>query len=331
MNSLHPRAVALLRTEVENKLKSLLETKHLYQSVKIDTSALTRLLDEAKKSEEVRCDLLTQNEVEEAKDSFTLQPDPTQYLPILIRDFKEVEDTFLTELWVFYTADDLQKTRALSKGTATETFLTLPTICAPCSQCDAVKPPHNPGFKDMCRMTTPFDPIACDILKGGKTTKCQTFVFPYVCQSCKKEPLVFLVRREGFKLTLVGRNHFETPHLPTNLPKEESHFFADAIVAFNTGCILSGLFQLRTTIEQYMRRVTDTTGKLSGDELADQYATLLADDFPKSRYPSLKSVYDELSACIHAADANEAQFLKSRADIEKHFALLEHLPLKTPS
>jgi len=137
-----------------------------------------------------------------------------------------------------------------------------------------------------------------------------------------------MVRREGLKLTLVGRNHFEIPQVPNTLPKEEMNYFGEAVMAFNTGSVLAGLFMLRTTVEQYMRRVLDTREKLTGDDLADRYAQRLADDFPKERYPSFKTIYDELSACLHAADANEEQFLKSRAGIEKHFALLEHLPLK---
>ncbi|MHB8789479.1 MAG: hypothetical protein ACYDBT_06320 [Desulfobulbaceae bacterium] len=159
---------------------------------------------------------------------------------------------------------------------------------------------------------------------------CQTFIFPYHCQSCKKEPLVFLVHREGIKLTLTGRNHFETVQIPKTIPKEEAVYVSDAIAAYNTGNILAGLFLLRTSIEQYMRRLLATTGKKRGDELADEYARLLDDEFPK-RYPSLKVIYDELSASIHAADSNASQFEKSHKDIEKHFELLKHLPLKAES
>lgn len=202
----------------------------------------------------------------------------------------------------------------------------LNTIAIDCTHCDATRPPHNSGFKGQ---KVHFEDLCWEIKRKGKTVKCQTFMFPYQCQACKGEPLVFLVRREGMKLTLVGRNHFELPNVPKTIPKEETKFLGEATIAFNTGSPLAGLFLLRTTVEQYMRRVTGITEKLSGDDLADRYATLLADDFPKSRYPSLKSVYDELSACIHAADANEAQFLKSRADIEKHFDLLKHFPLAT--
>jgi hypothetical protein len=328
MHEFHPRAVAILKAEVESKLKLLLETKHLYQSVKIDTSALTNFLEDLKNSVMTSTELLTLEEIHEISCVNWGSPDdPTQYLPILERDFKEVADIFQSDFWAFYTEDDLEKSRALSKSSATKTFFALPTICVPCIHCDAIKPPHNAGNKDMWRASTTFDPISCDVSTNGNIKKCQTFIIPFVCQACKKEPLVFLVRREGLKVTLVGRNHFESPQVAKTVPKEEAKFFGEAIVAFNTGSTLAGLFLLRTTIEQYMRRVIGTKEKLTGDELADQYAKLLSGDFPKSRFPSLRTVYDELSACLHAAVANDDQFIKSRADIEKHFSLLEHFPL----
>ena len=89
---------------------------------------------------------------------------------------------------------------------------------------------------------------------------------------------------------------------------------------------MAGLFLLRTTVEQYMRRLLGVTGKKTGDELADDYARLLDCEFPK-RYPSLKVIYNELSGSIHAADKNTMQFEKSKKDIEQHFELLRHFPL----
>ena len=211
---------------------------------------------------------------------------------------------------------------------AKATRFCLPTISVHCKHCDAVLPPHNSGFRGQ---TTNSDAVNWVTEKSGKKVIQQTFTFPYQCQDCKGEPLVFLVRREGLKLTLVGRNQFESPIIPKTLPTNESCYFGEAVVAFNTGSVLAGLFLFRTFIEQYMRRVVGTRDKISGDDLADRYAQLLAEDFPKQRCPSLKSIYDELSACLHQADANEEQFTKSRTDIEKHFALLEHFPLKPKS
>jgi len=76
-----------------------------------------------------------------------------------------------------------------------------------------------------------------------------------------------------------------------------------------------------------MRRILHEKSRKTGDELADAYAALLDVEFPK-RYPSLKTIYNELSAKIHGAEKDDDQFEKSRNDIEKHFELLKNLPLK---
>jgi len=158
----------------------------------------------------------------------------------------------------------------------------------------------------------------------------QTFFFPFQCQNCKGEPLVFMVRRVNLKIILVGRNHFEEAQIPKYLSKPESKFFRDSIVAYNTGNILAGLFYLRTFIEQYMRRVTQKYDvKISGEELGDEYARILADDFPAHRYKSLKKVYEELSVPLHNAEDSTEQYEISKSDIFNHFDQLRLIPLKS--
>ena len=66
---------------------------------------------------------------------------------------------------------------------------------------------------------------------------------------------------------------------------------------------------------------------MSGDELADKYADLLDEEFPK-KFTSLKTIYGELSEKLHNAQEDAAQFEKSEQDIKKHFDLLQHFPFK---
>jgi hypothetical protein len=117
--------------------------------------------------------------------------------------------------------------------------------------------------------------------------------------------------------------------VPKTIPKEERDYFSDAVVAANTGNVLAGLFLLRTTIEQYMRRILKVTGKrrIKGEELAEEYARYLPDNFPQ-RYPSMKVIYEELSVALHSADANSTLFEDTKEAIEGHFDLLKHFPLR---
>ena len=154
----------------------------------------------------------------------------------------------------------------------------------------------------------------------------QLFFFPYQCQSCRGEPLILVVRREGIKLQLVGRSQFEKIKVPRHIPKEENKYYSDAKIAYNTGRILAGLFYLRTMIEQYMRRVLDNYTRVTGEELAEQYAKLLDEEFPK-RFKTLRKIYEELSAKIHDAQNDEGQFLQSLFDINTHFEQLKLIPL----
>ena len=64
--------------------------------------------------------------------------------------------------------------------------------------------------------------------------------------------------------------------------------------------MLAALFYLRIFIEQFARRVTGKTGKVTGDKIMDAYNETIP---PKHRdsMPSLREWYDKLSAPIHEA------------------------------
>lgn len=230
-----------------------------------------------------------------------------------------------SSFWSFDT-DMNEVAKPLTVATGGLFSLSLPTVMVNCVKCNNSQPlPHNSGYKGL---NYDLPSVNSWLNKNGDRIPCQTFLFPYQCQACKEEPLVFLVRREENKLTLCGRNHFESINIPDTIPRQESEFYSDAIVAYNTGNILAGTFMLRTTIEQYMRRVLNNYDRVSGDELADKYSKLLDDEFPK-KYTTLKTIYEELSIKIHKAEKDAVQFEKSLADINRHFDLLKIMPLKS--
>lgn len=152
----------------------------------------------------------------------------------------------------------------------------------------------------------------------------QWFFLSYECQNCKREPIRFLVRRSGLKLTLSGRDPIETVDVPKVIPKSVAKFFSGAVVAHQCGETLSGLFMLRVCIEQYWKSVPAVAAavkgkaKPTGDELGAAYKSTLPEDF-KVRFPTLAETYDAVSGSLHAADANPVAFEAARANIVKHF------------
>ena len=260
--------------------------------------------------------------------SVSQSPTPTdivdQRIKAIRQNMRDTSDFILGNFWFFSTdtCNELLKASGAELRTDPTDFV-LPTISVLCEKCDNVLP-HNSGFRGQ---KEEFQTVSFNITKVEKQVPFQTFVFPYQCQGCKEEPLIFLVHREGIKLKLAGRNHFEKVQVPNTIPKQERGYFSDAIIAYNTGNVLAGLFLLRTTIEQYMRRILKVTVKIDGEKLAAKYATLLDPKFPQ-KYSTMKVIYEELSIVLHNADANSVQFDKSIQDIVGHFELLKHYPLK---
>jgi len=329
MEKLVPSIVKELRDEILSRVKELLEQKHLYQSVRVDISGAKGIIDNIEKSGAVkRAKDIAHAGIVVGNRGGGTSPDVivNQFIQQRRQEMFSTINVVLRAFWTFRTDACTQHKLAIGANKSDDvTEFVLPTIRVNCTQCDAVSPPHNSGFRGQ---TYEFPSISFSLKRNDQQTPYQTFLFPYQCQSCKKEALVFLVHRDGVKLTLAGRNHFESIVVPKTIPKPEREHYSDAVVAYNTGNILAGLFLLRTTIEQYMRRILSIIGKVSGDDLADQYSKLLDDEFPR-RYPSLKVVYEEVSAKLHLAEKDTEQFEKSLKNIDRHFELLKHLPLKT--
>jgi len=181
-------------------------------------------------------------------------------------------------------------------------------------------------FCETCDRVEAFNPLLIEDIteRSGYESRppklIQVFAFSFLCQSCKLVPEVFLVRRVNLKLTLCGRAPMEHVYVPTVIPKNQQRHFSDAMVAFQAGQILPGLFMLRTTIEQFVRerygKPVDTREQLN---LAfDSYMASLPETF-RSTFPSLPDLYTKLSLSLHAADASADFFNLSRNAIEKHF------------
>jgi hypothetical protein len=107
---------------------------------------------------------------------------------------------------------------------------------------------------------------------------------------------------------------------PSYIPKAQRKFYSEAIIDFQCNSILSGLFMLRTLVEQHMRAATESPG-LRGDVLCQKYSESLSPDF-NDRFPSLGSAYRELSTALHSASEDPEIFEVQRKNIEDHFEAL---------
>lgn len=189
-----------------------------------------------------------------------------------------------------------------------------------------LKVPDVKMFCHTCDRIEAFNSVSADeFLHRGASGKSfgsvfqqiQVFVLSFLCQSCKAVPEVFLVRREGFKLTLSGRTPTELVDVPKVIPKRMRQFYGSAVIAHQSGHTLAGVFMLRTLVEQWARsQVGD--GSKQADYVMEAYMSSLPDDF-KQRFSSLRALYSELSIDIHAATGSEKLFEKARGQVTEHF------------
>ncbi len=152
----------------------------------------------------------------------------------------------------------------------------------------------------------------------------QVFSLSYACPLHTASPVQFLVRRKQWKLILCGRDPIEHISVASHIPSDFRKWIKNAIVAHQSGQTLSGIFMLRTFIEQYwkalgpVRAATQKITKPTGDELGAAYNATLPDAV-RQKFPSLLKIYNKLSQAIHEADDSDAIFDNAKTDIEEHF------------
>jgi hypothetical protein len=183
-------------------------------------------------------------------------------------------------------------------------------FCRPCERIEAFNSISSEDFSQ--RESTP----RYSVLSGQRV---QGFIFSFLCQSCKSVPEVFLVRRQGLKLTNSGRSPIEYPDVPSVIPNSVKRFYRGAILAHQSGQTLAGIFLLRTVIEQWARSKVPCGPLLTeADAVLDAYMATLPDDF-KSRFPSFRVLYADLSTDMHAAKGDADLFDRARDEIVEHF------------
>jgi hypothetical protein len=197
-------------------------------------------------------------------------------------------------------------------------------------------PPDLKMFCSQCERSEAFNLVSAgnalslsERVYQVKDDVVQVFVLSYLCQSCKNIPEVFLVRRQGLKLSLCGRAPMEHVDIPASTPKQVQRFYRGALLAYQSGETLAGNFLLRTVVEQWARYVTGKELARDADEILDSYMTSLPEDF-KGRFFSMRSLYGELSNDIHGALASSELFERARMQITEHFEARRLFKLQAP-
>jgi hypothetical protein len=149
----------------------------------------------------------------------------------------------------------------------------------------------------------------------------QMFFLVFQCNRCKGTPEGFLVRRHNWKFILEGRSPIEHLEVPDFIPENENTHYSNALLAHNSGKTLAALLYLRTFIEQFARRVTGIGAtKKRGEDIFAAYLITLPSPH-KETMPVLGEWYEKLSIPIHLGQDDDETFTKAKSEIDKHFKI----------
>jgi hypothetical protein len=268
------------------QLKLLLETKHIYQKVSIQPSAI----------------------ISKAMHSVVKSNQPV-YSTAIERGLQR--NLVLAENPTF------------GSGDAIELFLPVKNVklfCQTCGTREAFKPIcHSDVTQQVLDKHNTQRVLGTQAFKITFSTAFQLFALVFQCQRCESLPTAFIVKRNGPDLVLEGRSPIEHVELAKFIPKEEQKWFRDSVISFQSGKVLAALFYMRTFVEQFARRKTGTLGdRMTGDEILTAYAATIPINL-RETMPSLSEWYDKLSAAIHTATEDATLFESAREKIEEHF------------
>jgi hypothetical protein len=287
-----------LGRKISEALQELLSKKHLYQSINVDTAFLDQVAVARHKEAQIKA--ATPH----------LGGGGPPYVPPL-DGFRGVLDLFVQAAWFPSGARPLVDTGMdilYQNDPRVQKYL-LPAVKLTCNRC---------GERG------PFNPVGALVENARRASDNQWVYLSYECQNCKGEPIRFLIRRKETKLTLSGRDPFETIELPSFVPKQHADSLRNALIANHAGQTLAGVFLMRVFIEQFWKSLPEVIAAVkhkarpTGDELGEAYKAILPAPF-KERFPTLAETYGALSEDMHSARGSAVVFEKSYAQIIEHF------------
>lgn len=283
-----------------NALKSLLETKHLYQRIG--------------------------NEMQEywAKLQERYPADKYGHQMLLFRQELEKEPLIPSSTML----SKVERVGCYPTPVFTLILDNVKLYCFKCKSREAFAPVFIEEAGRAPKLTMPIPQQPTIKLPAGQ----QVFFFSYVCQHCKSGVVSVIVQRTAWNLALHGRSPIEVIELPAFIPKQENHLYRDALIAMHGGKVLAALFYLRTFIEQFARRVTGITGKETGDVIMERYTATLPPN-QRDSMPSLREWYGKLSEALHEARGDEQLWEAAFDAIQHHFDVrrVHRMPEASPA
>ncbi|AFL89892.1 hypothetical protein Terro_3681 [Terriglobus roseus DSM 18391] len=280
----------LFRDDLNQKFKALIETKHLYQRVKLETDRSQVPHD--------KNSLWAESGVLDRFDAYISRPFQ------LLRSDEDVDVN------------------------ARQPFIVLRNMKLFCPSCKCREAFAEIYHQDITRSHNPFAEVTVK-LQAPLSDSLQIFCIAYQCQICKGDPITFIIRRTKTHLSIDGRSPIEGIAVAKYIPEEERGYMEASILSHQCGMTLAAILYLRVFIEQFARRVTRLEGRTTGDELLDAYSALLVETH-RAAMPSLKSCYDRLSVAIHGGVDDLEMYQDVSNLVNKHFDLRRALGTTLP-
>lgn len=181
-----------------------------------------------------------------------------------------------------------------------------------------------------CKLDSSFLSMSCSTdrfqspypLVGPATE--QVFHLYYRCATCRKRYLVFQVLRRGLKAQLTGRSQPYRPRIDKVWPDSIVDLIRDALCADAENDVSAAYYHLRTAIEFHIKHELNipVIQKIEGSELCGKYNES-QDMRLRTDFPSLASLYTDLSAGLHSRKVDTALFSEMLGKLADHLRAKE--------
>lgn len=289
-----PEAELLAQEAIEDAISVLLERKGLYQKVDVAFERLSNHLDSIKAP-----------------------------------SFQTFIGEFSTRPWVPVSQDVTKENHARAEffcgvgdsplsasSDQLKLAFYLPSIKLYCADC---KDEHT--FSSVTAMW--WDGFAdCYPRYGAKTQ--QIFNLTYTCVKCRNNPISFMLKRDGLRLTLCGRSERLSIEVPSLIPKALRDVIRDAKSAVAENDLPAGFYHLRTFVEHYMKSCLGipVAQRITGEDLGAKYNASL-DSRMSSGLPSMPSLYERSSRFMHERSGSDEDFNALMESVEGHLSAKE--------
>jgi hypothetical protein len=152
---------------------------------------------------------------------------------------------------------------------------------------------------------------------GAKTQL--VFNLTYNCFRFKNNPVSFMLKRDGLRLTQFGRSERLSVEVAPVIPKSLRDVIRNAKRAAAENDLPAGFYHLRTFVLHYMKSCPGISiiERISGEDLGTKYNKSL-DARMSSGLPSMPSLYERTSKCMHERSGTDEEFNTLMESIEGH-------------